>query len=179
MAWSTPLTAVTSAILTAAQWNASVRDNLLETAPAKATAANGYFVATGANSIAQRFMGDATVAATEGTTSTSYTALSTDGPLVTLTTGTKALVIITAQMSNTTAATTSYAAFEVTGATTTAASDTVAIALQSPSNYDIRSSACALVSLTAGSNTFRMLYRCGSGGGTSNFTRRRITVMPL
>lgn len=29
MAWTTPITAVASAIATAAQWNASVRDNLL------------------------------------------------------------------------------------------------------------------------------------------------------
>lgn len=179
MSWSTPLTAVTSAVLTAAQWNASVRDNLNETAPAKATTAGGYFVATGSNVIAQRLVGDASVSTQEGTTSTSYTALSTDGPLVTVTTGTKALVIITGQMSNTTAATTSYASYEVSGATTVAASDLVSIALQSPANYDIRSSACTLQSLTSGSNTFRMLYRCGSGGGTSNFTRRRITVLPF
>jgi len=39
MAWFTPLAGVSTATLTAAQWNASVRDNLLETAPAKATSA--------------------------------------------------------------------------------------------------------------------------------------------
>lgn len=53
MAWSTPITAVSGTILTAAQWNTHVRDNLLETMPAKATTADRMFVTTGPNSIAQ------------------------------------------------------------------------------------------------------------------------------
>lgn len=53
MAWTTPLTAVSGSILTAAQWNASVRDNLNETAPAKATTADRMFVTTGPNALQQ------------------------------------------------------------------------------------------------------------------------------
>ena len=34
MAWTAPMTAVSGSVLTAAQWNTNVRDNLLETAPA-------------------------------------------------------------------------------------------------------------------------------------------------
>ena len=54
MAWTTPLTAVSNTALTAAQWNASVRDNLLMTAPALATTTGRHFVSTGANTIAER-----------------------------------------------------------------------------------------------------------------------------
>ena len=179
MAWSTPLTAVASASLTAAQWNASVRANFLETAPAKATAANGHFVSTGPNAIAQRFITEAIVDATEGTTSTSYTSLSTNGPEVSVDTGTKALVFVTAQQANSTSGTTCYASFEITGATTSAAADTRAVISQNPSNIDMRATCVSLMTLTAGTNSFRMLYRCGSGGGTGSFTRRRVTVVPL
>src|SRR5690242_20536503 len=98
MAWSSPLTAVTNAALTAAQWNASVRDNLLETAPAKATTPASFFAATGANTIAERIPAQTVTPASETTTSTSYTNLTTTGPTVALTTGTKAFVFIGAQL---------------------------------------------------------------------------------
>lgn len=53
MAWSAPATAVANTFLTAAFWNTQVRDNLLETAPAKAAAAGDSFYATAANAIAR------------------------------------------------------------------------------------------------------------------------------
>lgn len=179
ISWSTPLTATASAVLTAAQWNASVRDNLLETAVAKATTANGYFVATGANALAQRFILEAVVDPLETTTSTSYTSLATNGPLVAPTTGTKALVFLTSQQSNSTSGTTCYATYEVSGASSIAANDSWAALVQSPAGQDIRMTCVSLQTLSAGVNTFRMMYRCGSGGGTGSFNRRRITVMPL
>jgi hypothetical protein len=52
MAWTAPGTAVGNTLLTAAFWNTHVRDNLLETAPAKATAAGQLFQATAPNAIA-------------------------------------------------------------------------------------------------------------------------------
>ena len=36
MTWTAPMTAVAGAVYTAAQWNTSIRDNLNETAVAKA-----------------------------------------------------------------------------------------------------------------------------------------------
>ena len=56
MAWSAPMTAVSGSVLTAAQFNTYVRDNLNETAPAKATAAGQIFVSTAANAIAARLV---------------------------------------------------------------------------------------------------------------------------
>lgn len=51
MAWSTPFTAVDGNAFTAAQFNASVRDNLLETAPAKVTTGGALMASVGAHEI--------------------------------------------------------------------------------------------------------------------------------
>ena len=69
MVWSTPLTAVANTPLTAAQWNASVRDNFNETAPAKATVGGRIFASTGPNTIAEREVLADVVETAETTTS--------------------------------------------------------------------------------------------------------------
>ena len=53
MSWTAPRTWVTSEVISAALMNTHIRDNLLETAPGKATAAGDLFYATGANAIAR------------------------------------------------------------------------------------------------------------------------------
>lgn len=179
MAWTTPLTAVANSALTAAQWNASVRDNLLETGPAKATTAGRLLVTTGANSIAERAISTNYVDATQSTTSTSYTDLTTSGPAVTVTTGTSALVIVTAQINNSDANTTA-ASFEISGASSLSPDDQRALVQDSTAgNFeDVRASIIEYVTgLTAGSNTFTMKYRVV--GGTGGFRRRRLTVIAL
>jgi hypothetical protein len=45
------MTAVSGAALTAAQWNTHVRDNLLETGPAKVSASNQFLISSGPNSL--------------------------------------------------------------------------------------------------------------------------------
>lgn len=52
MSWTAPRTWVTGEVVTAALMNTHVRDNMLETAPAKAAAAGDTFYATAANAIA-------------------------------------------------------------------------------------------------------------------------------
>lgn len=52
MAWTAPRTFVTDEVVSASQLNAHVRDNMLETAPAKAAAAGDLFQASAANAIA-------------------------------------------------------------------------------------------------------------------------------
>ena len=118
----------------------------------------------------------ATVATSQTTTSSTYTDLSTSGPAVTFTTGTKALVLITIDMSNSggTGAT-SFASYAVSGATTISASDTVA--LRSSSSQTERMSSASRPTLTAGSNTFTMKYKCNSD--TSTFANREIIVIDL
>lgn len=59
MAWTTPRTYTTGELVTAAILNTHVRDNLLETAPAKVTTAGDIIVATGANEIKRLGIGGA------------------------------------------------------------------------------------------------------------------------
>lgn len=180
MAWTTPLTAVANATLTAAQWNASVRDDLLETAPAKATTAGRIFVATGANTIAERAISANAIATQQSTTSTSYTNLATTGPAVTVTTGANAIAFISGLLSNNTSTAFALASIAVSGATTVAASDSNSLNWQpsSATSSGVRATAVAYyTSLTPGSNTFTMQYRASAG--TATFQDRVLTVMGL
>lgn len=59
MAWTAPKTWTTGELVTAALANQQWRDNFLETAPAKATAAGDVFVATAANAIKRLALGAA------------------------------------------------------------------------------------------------------------------------
>lgn len=177
MAWSTPLTAVDGVALTAAQWNASVRDNLLETAPSKSTAGSfpQHFAVANTNSIAAREIKDDTVSTQQTTTSTSYTDLTTVGPAVTLTTGSFALCFPASRLFNS-ASGNSYVSFLITGATSgDTASD--GRGLMKQGTDDMRAASAQLMACTPGSNVFTQKYRVSSGTGT--FESRRICVMGL
>jgi hypothetical protein len=124
-----------------------------------------------------------TVATNQTTTSTTYTDLATVGPAVTLTTGTKALVILTAYCYNGGAVGAALMSFAVSGATTIAATDTTALnnsAIGSGLyNTVIQLSAVyMLTTLTAGSNTFTCKYR-GSSSPAQVYQNRSITVIDL
>ena len=128
----------------------------------------------------------AEVAAMQSTTSGSYTDLTTAGPTVTVTTGTKALVLMTALIDPSTVSGANlifYVGCDITGATT-----------QSPdgNNYDslaiwprgaamgIRATAAVLFTgLTAGSNVFKLMYRSGDGSSTGYFRSRQIVVIDM
>ena len=177
MAWSTPLTAVSNAALTAAQWNASVRDNLLETASAKATTAGGYFASTGVNTLGERIPQVVTVSATETTTSTSYVDLTTAGPGITATVSGFAMVVLSAIVSNNTVNASAYMGVDISGVSSVAANDGRALEqTSSTANAGISASYVALYGLTAGSNVFAAKYRATSG--TASFGSRRMIVFP-
>lgn len=178
MAWSTPLTAVANAALTAAQWNASVRDNLAETAPAKATTAGGWYIGTGANSIAERIPASATVGTSESSSNTAYVGLATTGPEVTVTTGTKALFIVSAQASNATASAGCFMSPAVSGATTVASTDASAfLYTSSATTIAHQGSRAVMQTLTPGSNKFTSGYRVTAGTGT--WGQRTLQVLPF
>ncbi len=180
MAYSTPLTAVSSSTLTAAQWNASVRDNILETPAAKATAAGRLFVSTGVNAIAERVVSSASVATSQTTTSATFADLATVGPAVTVTTSTHAIAFIQTNISNSTATAITAAGVTVSGASSIAASDDAAIVFQPPSaGVGGRHSVVVHFNgtLTAGSNTFTMKYRASAP--TATFLNRTLTVIAL
>lgn len=172
------MTAVSGSVYTAAQFNTFVRDNLNETAPAKATAAGGYFVTTSLNEIAERVGVRQTILTSETTTSTSYTDLSTVGPTVTVTTSNLALVMWGAQMSNDTADLSTRVSVGVTGASTIAESDVRALSFDPSSANGIFQGSHVVFydDLTPGSNTFTLKYRVA--GGTGTYLRRRLIVLP-
>ncbi|MFC5744840.1 hypothetical protein [Actinomadura rugatobispora] len=179
MAWTAPMTAVANTAFTAAQFNQHVRDNLLETAVAKATAAGQIFVSTGANALAARTVGSHSVNVAQSTTSSSYTDLSTVGPQVTVTTGTRAIVFFEAQIQNSLANAATRCAVEVSGASSIAASDSEDLYMDGlPASQQFRSAAfTTFTTLTPGSNTFTVKYKINSGTGT--FTDRQMLVIPL
>ncbi len=98
MAWTAPMTAIAGSVFTAAQFNTFIRDNLAETAPAKATNPGAYFTTSDTNQISERAFLDAIVETSQGTTSTTYTNLATSGPAVTVTSGPYLLIYTTSDL---------------------------------------------------------------------------------
>ena len=207
MAWTAPRTWVAGELVTAALMNTHVRDNLLVTGVAKVTTAGDTTYATAANVVARLAIGaatgarlgpnaalnapewvgapvSATVATSQGTASTSFTDLATAGPTVTITTGTKAIVIVSAGMTNTNAGAYTTMGVDVSSATTIAATDLASLFIVTAANYENRASAVLTFglggaggALTAGSNVFRAHYKVSAGTGT--FRWRDITVIPI
>jgi hypothetical protein len=108
----------------------------------------------------------------ESTTSTSYTALSTAGPAVTLTTGTKALVAVSSFLGNR-----ASMSFDISGASSFSAADTKAVQ-ENSDNSSIGSGVYLMTGLTAGSNTFTAKYR-STNGTSAPFQNRNIAVIDM
>lgn len=182
MPWTAPATFTDGAVLTAAQLNA-IRDNLNETAPAKATASSGYFVATGLNAIAQRFPAAAYLAGGGSTTSTSLGDLSAGGvgPSVSVTTGGLVVIAMVARVSTNIADRAAIFSYEVSGATTIAAgaSTTGCMVDGMAAGAAMRVGVTEMQgSLAAGVNTFTMKYATNVSGTTASFFERRLLALP-
>lgn len=174
MAWTSPLTAVANAALTAAQWNASVRDNLNTTPAALASTDSQWFVSTAANTVvARRPDFGNTVSTSQSTASTSFVDLTTVGPSLTITTGTRGLILWGCQLTNSSGAAFSYMSF--TGANVTASTS---LAVQNAGTAAIQAVySLFLNGMTAGSNTFTAKYAVSSGTGT--WQDRRLQMLPF
>jgi hypothetical protein len=124
----------------------------------------------------------ATVATEETTTSGTYTDLTTAGPAVTLTTGTKVLVIITADIRAMSAARNGSMSYAISGATTSAASENDCLGnarILSGAADPARMSSASRRTITAGSNTFTAKYKSADGSATITFKTRDIIVIDL
>ena len=177
--WTAPKTYTAGAVLTAADLNTYQRDNFLETAPAKATAGGGYIIGTAVGLVVQRQIANSQEPASEGTTSSSFTDLATAGPSVTLTTGTVAFVIVSANVTSTTLGVRPTMGWAVSGATTLSAQEENAFEVEiSVANDFYGGSHLSTRTLTAGSNTFTAKYADIGGTGTAQFRFRHITVIP-
>lgn len=176
------MTAVAGSVFTAAQFNTFIRDNLLETAPAKATTAGRHFAATGLNTIAERASATDFIGTTEMTGSAAYVDLTTVGPTVTVDTGVQAWVFTSAFVNNGTASTSNSFAHEISGATSSAANDNHrGVYVREGSTTGTTGARLTTVNLrtglTPGSNTFTMKYK--TNAGTADFGSRTLAVMPL
>lgn len=154
-----------------------------------------YFTSTGV-AIWEKYAGATTVGfntgytytgGAEGTTGTTYAGLTT-ATATTVTTGTKALVTVTAYIyNNSNIATTGchgFVGYAISGATTVAASDQYAsqawintTAANSTNGFSF-SSTFLVTGLTAGSNIFTMQYKTGTSEA-AGFYRRSISVVDL
>jgi hypothetical protein len=119
------------------------------------------------------------VATEQSTSSSTYVDLSTVQS-VTITTGTKALVNISALIRSNNANNRGVVSFAISGATTRAVSNENSIYYYfDNSDISIRMTAVTLVTgLTAGSNTFTMKFQ-SNGNFTSNFKDREISVIDM
>ncbi len=197
MAWTAPRTWVTGETVTAALMNAHIKDNFLETSAATVTTAGDIAFADAANSMGNRLaigaanshltVNDAGTApvwrgiATDADTGSNTETTTTYEPLgpgmgwgfageieVTVTTGTIALVLFKARLSNTTAGSLTIMSYSVSGATTVSALDTHAILYETSvandtaefGGFDLRTG------LTAGSNVFTLEARVNANTGT-------------
>ncbi len=182
MAWTAPKTWVSGEDVDFAEFNTHVRDNFNETAPGIATATGRLIVTDGANSIVERLPAQDSVVTSESTTSTTYTALATAGPAVTVTTGTEALVFASVQLWNPAANGVALMGVKVSGSSTVASSDATAVVIDKSEAVTIAPSMMRPIlftALTAGSNTFTCEYRTNNGANAANFKNRNLIVIPL
>jgi hypothetical protein len=170
------MTAVSGSVFTAAQFNTYVRDNLNETAPAKATSAGQIFVSTAANAIAARKVAADFISTSETSSSTSYTDLATTGPTVTATTSLSAIVSTYCNMTN--ATNPIWMSYALSGATTDAANDNRGIQVQAAGGQRLGGTFFHSAILTPGTNTFTAKYRV-STSGTGTWSDRRLMVIPM
>lgn len=179
MVWTAPMTAVATATFSCQEFNQYIRDNLMTTAPALATAAGNFFVTIGGQAIAQRVPGEDTISTSQTTTSTSYTNLSTVGPAVTVETGTEALAFWTCDLSNSSADASTIVSVECKGTSNHPARDSWRSMNDGvPASQVSRASGFhRFEAITPGSNTFTMKYRVSSGTGT--FADRHLFVLPF
>ena len=105
---------------------------------------------------------------------TAYAASAGTDPTVTITTGTKALIIVQARFFTTNV---NFVSFDVSGATTIAAADSGSATVAFGSS-SMGTAVTYLDNLTAGSNTFTMKYKCNVTASGS-YDLRRITVVVL
>ena len=174
------MTAVDGDVLTAAQYNQHVRDNILETVPAKAngsTTPAHFPVVSGTNSISMRVAESQTLHAEVSSSSASYTQLG--GPTVSITTGESALCLWTVRGYHNTTGTSWSASVGVSGATDIAPSNNWRImvdGVDGGSGNRIRKMGVhRFTNLNPGLNTFSVHYVCSSGA----FDYRHLVVIPL
>ena len=175
------MTAVAGVVFAASNWNTYIRDNFNAIGVGVMNSGgNRYLAGTGVGSVAERDPSIATVTTGQSTTSTTYVNLATVGPSVSVTTGGKALICIASSVTNNTGGMGGRVAADLSGATTSAASDTNSLLFESGGALDAFQGTWTTVytSLNSGTNTFAHKYRL-VGTGQATFGNRNMTVVPF
>jgi hypothetical protein len=116
------------------------------------------------------------VSTQQGTSSLTYTGLTT-AQSVTLTTGTKVMVVVGANLQTINAEERAFMSYAISGATTSAASDNYAVVVCSSTAYDTdQQSYVSYRTVTAGSNTFTAQFRT-AGSTTMEAGNRTLIVI--
>ncbi len=188
MAWTAPMTFIPNTVLTAAQLNTHLRDNLLEQGPSKAIGDNttGYLAVEGPHKLGRRII--TSHRNTYGTTSSSaWTdldgALNPNGPTIKVKHGTQALImmeVMARKLSNTVPHTATVSVGVLMfGATNRDPDDTYCL---KTSQYQDTPNASMFAfiaqDMTPGTTSFRLKYKVSESVKTE-FTYARIIVMPL
>jgi len=180
MAWTAPMTFVANTVLTADMLNTYLTNNLLETETAKATSSGSWFIGDGPNKIVERIPQFANISAAEDRAAAmSYGDLETVGPTVTVTTGSRAIIMMSASLVNHTGANTTLMTYQVSGATTIAASDNRALIVDGVT-ADMNNQRGQIMfeeTLNPGENTFTLKYQAPNNPAT--ISNRFIGVWPL
>lgn len=174
------MTFVANNVLTAAQLNTHLRDNLMELAPAKASSNVGsWFFVQGPNRIEERIMKSARVDTQQNTKSSSYVDLATPGPTVTVNTGKRAIVMLMGHNGNTVGNSSCSMAFSISGETEREPSDTHSLSMvPRTANEKMGWGVTYLLEdLEPGQNTFHCKYKAGAD--TAIFANRFLAVIPL
>lgn len=184
MAWTVPMTFVDNTVLTSAQLNTHLRDNFLETVPAKSTGnggiGGGIFTVQGPYQLAERGIAYEAINIAQTTTSNNYDDLATFGPSVSVHTGTHAWVLYSVELWSSVWGVDVTAAVEVTGATEKPAGDDTCIQAQSGANSRCsRFRSVFYTDLTPGMNIFTLKYKMHGDDGNGGFDRRHLWVFPF
>lgn len=113
MVWTQPMTFTANSVLTAAQMNLHLRDNLLASEAAVVQEDHDYVISDGYHRLTRRKAADHLITTGQSTTSTEYTDLATIGPTVTVKTTNRAWIIMTAHMQCSIATARIYMSFEI------------------------------------------------------------------
>jgi hypothetical protein len=144
---------------------------------ADSTQADGVIWSTPSASIGNA---NSTINTFETTTSTSYTNLTTTQS-VTLTTGTKVLVLISCGLQTNSTSKQAFVSYAISGATTQAADDAQALIFERPGSGGGQTNRFAIHSfatVTAGSNTFTLKFKAQTPA-EAQFEYRTLTVINL
>lgn len=178
MTWTTPFTASLNDDLPSSTWNASVRDDLFQTEAFVDNAPGAHYIAAGANVIMIEGIQSSRVATLETTTSTAYVDLSTVGPTVTVALHSSAIVIASAELSNSSTNSASKVSVAMSGSSTIAASDDWSCITDGMNAFmQSRRGVAHRFTGISGACTFTMKYAASSGVGS--FLNRELIVIPF